>query len=219
MDLPGCSERAVAAVPRLHAAAALLRRRRQPAGGHGAAAAAAADLPLPCRRAAAAQRVPGCAAVPAGARRPAPIRRLRGSTVAAAAQDPACLQRRSPVPGRCSSGRGGCRRRSVHLVGGGSLGGRWADRGAAQDADERGDAEAEAGGGGAGGAALSFSALYTTLARRLDGERSVLVLYLLLHGCRPFQVRPLAPSPRRLCRRQATARAEEAARFAIPPCD
>lgn len=84
--------------------------------------------------------------------------------------------------------------------GAGSLGGRWADTGAAQDADELGDAEAGAGGagaeaGGRGRGMLSFSALYNTLARRLDSERSVLLLYLLLHGCRPFQVRPAESFP------------------------
>lgn len=41
---------------------------------------------------------------------------------------------------------------------------------------------------GPGEAPVSFSALYNTLGRRLGSERSVLLLYLLLHGCRPFQV-------------------------------
>ena len=58
-----------------------------------------------------------------------------------------------------------------------------------QDADDRGgDAEAGQGAATDSEAVVSFSALYDALGRRLAGEGSVLLLYLLLHGCRHFQV-------------------------------
>lgn len=58
-----------------------------------------------------------------------------------------------------------------------------------QDMDDRGtDAESGLGAAAAGEASVSFSGLYNSLGRRLVNERSVLLLYLLLHGCQTFQV-------------------------------
>lgn len=62
-----------------------------------------------------------------------------------------------------------------------------------QDADDRGtDAESGLGQVSEAEAAVPFSALYVALGRRLaterGAERSVLLLYLLLHGCQTFQV-------------------------------
>lgn len=64
---------------------------------------------------------------------------------------------------------------------------------AGQDADDRGtDAESGLGQVSAQQAVVPFSALYNALGRRLaterGAERSVLLLYLLLHGCQAFQV-------------------------------
>ena len=62
-----------------------------------------------------------------------------------------------------------------------------------QDADDRGtDAESGLGQVSVQQATVPFSALYNALGQRLaterGAERSVLLLYLLLHGCRAFQV-------------------------------
>jgi hypothetical protein len=65
-----------------------------------------------------------------------------------------------------------------------------------QDAEDRGtDAESGLGQVSAQQAVVPFSALYNILGQRLaterGAERSVLLLYLLLHGCQPFQVRSI----------------------------
>jgi len=59
-----------------------------------------------------------------------------------------------------------------------------------QDADETVDPE----GGASQQARLSFPRLYDALAPGLSNDRSVLLLYALLYGCQPFQVRSRARS-------------------------